>query len=118
MTDSLGLTSSQAFRVTVTDVDPVANPGGPYVVPQGVALTFDGRGSRPGNGADPISRYEWDFDDGTDAGQGAQPVHTYVENGTYNVRLTVHDEDSSHSEVVRVEDVAVSTSPEELLLRA
>jgi PKD repeat protein len=101
--DSLGLTGDQAFQVTVTDVDPIADAGGPYVVPQGVALTFDGRGSRAGSAADAISRYEWDFDDGTDPGEGVQPVHTFAENGTFSVTLTVHDEDSSHSVVVRVE---------------
>ena len=101
--DSLGLTGSQAFRVTVTDVDPIASAGGPYVIPQGAPLQFDGRASRAGSGSDPITRYEWDFDDGTPAGDGAQPVHTFAENGTYSVRLTVHDEDSSDSVVVRVE---------------
>jgi PKD repeat protein len=101
--DSLGLSSVQNFLVTVTDVDPIADAGGPYVVPQGVPLQFDGRASRAGSAADPIARYEWDFDDGTDAGDGAQPVHTFAENGTFNVQLTVHDEDSSHSVVVRVE---------------
>ncbi len=101
--DSLGLTGSQAFRVTIADVDPVADAGGPYVVPQGTPIEFDGRGSRAGSGSDPITRYEWDFDDGTDPGAGVRPVHTFVENGTYSVTLTVHDEDSSSSVVVRVE---------------
>ena len=59
---SLGLTGSQAFRVTVTDVDPIASAGGPYVIPQGAPLQFDGRASRAGSGSDPITRYEWDFD--------------------------------------------------------
>ena len=72
-------------------------------MPQGTPIEFDGRGSRAGSGSDPITRYEWDFDDGSDPGDGVQPVHTFVENGTYSVTLTVHDEDSSSSVVVRVE---------------
>ena len=35
-------TGEQAL-VTVNDVDPVPNAGGPYVVAQGVPLTLDGR---------------------------------------------------------------------------
>ena len=103
VTDSLGLTGEQGFRVTVTDVDPTADPGGPYIIPQGVELQVDGRGSVPGSAADPIDRYVWEWDDNTADGAGVQPTHTYRDNGTYNVRLTVHDEDSSHSAIVRVE---------------
>lgn len=104
--DSLGATHTASFTVIVTDVDPIANPGGPYVVEQGVELVLDGRGSRPGSAADPITRYVWEWDDGTPNSEGAnlsQPRHTFARDGVYNVRLTVHDEDSSHSAVVRVE---------------
>ena len=41
----------------MTDVDPTADPGGPYIIPQGVELQVDGRGSVPGSAADPIDRY-------------------------------------------------------------
>lgn len=106
VTDSLGAVDESEFLVIVTDVDPIANAGGPYVVPQGSPLTFDGRASRPGSAADPISRYEWDFGDGTPVQRGAdltQPQHTYDRNGAYVARLTVCDEDSCRTVEVRVE---------------
>ena len=34
--------------------------------------------------------YLWDFDDGT-TNDSQNPVHTYIENGTYTVTLTVND---------------------------
>lgn len=37
-----------------------------------------------------ITRYEWDFGDGTKAA-GVRPVHTYEKSGVYNVTLTVRD---------------------------
>ncbi|MCB9538634.1 MAG: PKD domain-containing protein [Myxococcales bacterium] len=106
VTDSLGATHVEDFRVTVTDVDPTANAGGPYVVAQGVAVQLDGSGSRPGSAADPIREYEWDWGDGTPNTVGAnqaRPEHTFADDGVYNVTLTVRDEDSEHSVVVRVE---------------
>ncbi|MCA9542875.1 MAG: hypothetical protein KC613_00750, partial [Myxococcales bacterium] len=63
--DSLGAVGQTLFQVTVLDVNPVPNAGGPYTVDQGTALRFDGRGTRPGAAADPISNYTWDFGDGT-----------------------------------------------------
>ncbi|MEE2787443.1 MAG: PKD domain-containing protein [Myxococcota bacterium] len=112
-------TGEENVTVTVTDVDPVSDPGGPYVVAQGVALTLDGRGSIPGSPADPISTYSWEFNDGSGAcadddqqrqncspvagADLTQPVHIFAEHGTYNVELTVTDEDSSTTQTVRVE---------------
>ena len=104
--DSLGASDQANFRVSVADVDPTANPGGPYVVNQGQELRLDGRGSAAGSNADPISNFVWEWGDGTANSEGAaltQPTHTWAANGNYNVRLTVTDEDSSDSEVVRVE---------------
>ena len=104
--DSLGASDQANFRVSVADVDPTANPGGPYVVDQGQELRLDGRGSTAGSNADPIANFVWEWGDGTANSEGAaltQPTHTWAANGNYNVRLTVTDEDSSDSEVVRVE---------------
>ena len=104
VTDSLGATSTAPFRVTVNDVDPVADAGGPYVVDQGTELTLDGSGSRAGSAADPITVYAWDVDgDGDEDLQGESVVHTYLEDGVYNAALRVRDEDSERTVVVRVE---------------
>ena len=106
VTDTLGATDDTAFTVIVNDVNPVPNPGGPYVVPQGSPLTFDGTGSRPGSAADAIAEYRWDFGDGSAEQRGAnlsRPTHTYVRNGAYVARLTVCDEDNCRTAEVRVE---------------
>ncbi len=97
VTDSLGATGQTLFRVTVLDVDPSADAGGPYVVAQGTPLQFDARATQPGSAADLITRYTWDFGDGTPPVNGAgltQPEHTYEDNGAYTVTLRVDDEDS------------------------
>ncbi len=94
-TDSIAPRHSSGFQVTVTDVNPTANPGGPYTVAQGVALLLDGSGTTAGHPvADPIATYSWNFGDGSPVETGpaathAQRNHTYAENGVYNVTLTV-----------------------------
>jgi len=94
-TDGLGATHSESFQVTIVDIDPVANPGGPYVADQGESLRFDASRSRSLDPeADPIRSYTWSWDDGTPDSNGAIASHTYIAQGAYNVTLTVCDEDS------------------------
>ena len=106
-TDSLGSSADQLFQVTVRDITPIASAAGPYVVPQGVALTLDGAASRSLSPADAITRYTWDFNDGTPNGVVVAPAansvtHTWLNDGLYNVRLTVQDEDNNASVVTTV----------------
>jgi hypothetical protein len=104
VTDSLGAVTIERFEVAVTDVDPVPDPGGPYVIGQGEEAAFDASASQPGSDADAIVSYGWDFDgDGEIDEEGAQVTQVFPENGIFNVRLTVTDEDSSTTIVVRVE---------------
>ncbi len=72
----------------VTNLMPVANPGGPYSGEPGIAVQFDGTGSSDANG-DTLT-YAWDFGDGA-MGDGATPTHVYPGEATYIVTLTVHD---------------------------
>ena len=69
---------------------PVADPNGPYTGTEGVSVTFDGSGSSDPDGT--IVSYAWDFGDGT-TGTGVNPAHTYAQDGTYTVTLTVTDND-------------------------
>ena len=68
--------------IEVLPLPPKADPGGPYTGYEGSPVSFDGSAS---NG---IS-YDWDFGDGTAHSSQAKPVHTYIDNGTYIVTLTV-----------------------------
>jgi large repetitive protein len=67
---------------------PVADPGGPYTVPAGQALTFDGSGSYDPSGPDGRLAYDWNLGDGAN-GVGIAPTHVYGEVGTYEVTLVV-----------------------------
>ncbi len=66
-----------------------ASNGEPYHGYVGESVTFDGSLSNDPDG-DTIT-YLWDFGDGT-KGFGKTTTHSYLENGTYVVILTVEDE--------------------------
>ncbi|WP_175417272.1 PKD domain-containing protein [Arthrobacter sp. 24S4-2] len=55
----------------------------------GLTASFDGSGSADPDGS--IASYSWDFGDGSAAGTGLKPSHTYSTGGTYQVKLTVTD---------------------------
>ncbi len=105
VTDSDGDTGSEDTLVTVDDVDPTAVILGtfPMIINSGDSVTFDGSNSTSGSSSDLISSYDWDFGDGT-TGTGDITSHTFTGNSgdTFNVTLTVYDEDSSDSETVQI----------------
>ena len=84
--------------IVETNLNPTADPGGPYTVDAGEELTFDGSGSEDSDGE--ITEYAWDFGDGS-TGTGAAPVHTYAEVGEYTATLTVKDDDVAVSSTVQ-----------------
>ncbi|MDJ0807552.1 MAG: PKD domain-containing protein [Gammaproteobacteria bacterium] len=92
VTDNDGLTDSAATTATIDPppAAPTADAGGPYTGIAGQAVAFDGSGSTDSDGN--IVSYAWDFGDGT-TGSGVSPSHTYASAGTYNVTLTVTDND-------------------------
>ncbi|HEX9548489.1 MAG TPA: PKD domain-containing protein, partial [Acidimicrobiales bacterium] len=65
---------------------PVAKAGGPYSGAEGSMVQFDGGGSSDPAGA-PLT-FLWSFGDGA-TGVGAAPSHSYADNGSYPVSLTV-----------------------------
>ena len=56
----------------------------------GLVASFNGSASSDPEGA--TLTYSWDFGDGSAAGTGATPSHTYAASGNYNVTLTVTDD--------------------------
>jgi PKD repeat protein len=70
-----------------------------------LTCSFDGTGSNdPEDGN--VSSYSWDFNDGSPAGSGAQPQHTYSTGGTYHVTLTVADSKGATNQITH--DVTVA----------
>lgn len=62
-------------------------------------VAFDGSASSDPDGT--VSRYDWDFGDGTAVRDGgAAPSHTYAASGTYPVTLTVTDSEGCSDSVV------------------
>lgn len=83
---------TQSFDVGASNRPPVAAAGGPYAANEGTPIAFDGSSSSdPDHNA---TSFAWDFGDGataTTADAATKPSHTYADNGTYTVSLTVTD---------------------------
>ena len=107
VTDDRGGSATVTERVTVAaNQAPVAR----------IASSVDRRvvaldGTTSTDADDTIVSYAWDFGDGT-TGTGATTSHTYADDGTFTVRLTVTDgqgaSDSVTSEVTVVDDPSVA----------
>jgi PKD repeat protein len=89
-----GQLHSLALLTLLQNSPPVADAGGPYAGDEGSDVTFNGTGSYDPDG-DPLT-YVWDFGDGN-TGAGPTAVHTYADNGVYDVSLTVTDPDGASS---------------------
>jgi len=99
-----GITDSAPTTLTVVDLNPTADSGGPYVINEGDTLNLDGSASSTTNPLDSITNYEWDIDnDGQfDDAVGATPsvdwstlVGLGLDDGpnNVNIRLRVTDDD-------------------------
>jgi PKD repeat protein len=65
----------------------------------GQQVAFDASQSRAATGRTIVS-YSWNFDDGS-TGAGVQPTHTYNAAGTYNVLLTITDDQGQTASTTR-----------------
>ena len=91
VTDDKGATGSIIKEVTVAAAPPSNKaPVAAFTsTVDGMTATFNGSGSDDSDGS--IASWSWDFGDTTAAGTGANPQHTYGAAGTYQVTLTVTD---------------------------
>ncbi|WP_161598262.1 PKD domain-containing protein [Maribacter flavus] len=90
VTDAGGLTDTDMLTITVTAANGIPTAIATSDVSEGLApldVSFTGDGSIDDSG---ITEYLWDFGDGVISAE-ANPVHTFVAAGNYNVVLTVTD---------------------------
>ena len=107
VTDDDGATAEHTATVTVAAPPPNAAPTAAFTSTMshlGVAL--DGSGSTDTDGT--LTSFAWNFGDGT-TGAGATTSHTYTAAGTYDVTLTVTDDDGATNSVAK--KVTVTSPP-------
>ncbi|WP_374311546.1 PKD domain-containing protein [Microbacterium sp.] len=87
VTDNLGTVSAPVSHdVTVSHATPVAAFTSSAA---GLTVSFDATTSSASDGA--TLEYSWNWGDGSPAGSGVSPTHTFPGNGIYSVVLTVTD---------------------------
>ncbi|MBN2009954.1 PKD domain-containing protein [candidate division KSB1 bacterium] len=90
-TNTMGLKDMATAIVTVTNANPVADAGDAKTGNEGAAISFTVTVTDPGT-ADTHTA-SWNFNDGSTAASGLSVSHTFADNGTYNVVVTVTDDD-------------------------
>ncbi len=106
VTDDDGATGTTTTSLLVVNKPPLVNFSVSPAQPTDVAdVSFAGNATDP-DGA--IANYTWRFGDNT-TGYGVNATHRYPDNGTYQVTLTVTDDDGGSTSYTR--DVTVSNVP-------
>jgi PKD repeat protein len=91
VTDDDGATDTDTASVTVNNVSPAAEAGGPYSGDEGSAITLNGSATDPGSDT---MTYAWDLDNnGSYETPGQNVSNAWAQNGTYTVGLRVTDDD-------------------------
>jgi PKD repeat protein len=110
--DEDGSYHSVSHTITINDRAPMADFSIPGSPDEGEPVVFT---STSTSYPDSIVSWSWDFGDG-ESDTGVTVQHTYANNGTYSVTLTVIDEDGSEDTLVLIIDVG-DTSPTGLSLQ-
>src|SRR5690606_27733859 len=107
VTDDDGATNSVTSPVTVTEPAPNQPPTAAFThTAEHLTVSVDASASVDVDGE--VVSYEWDFGDGGSA-SGVTASHVYGSAGTYEVTLTVTDDDGAVDEVT--ESVTVTDPP-------
>jgi YVTN family beta-propeller protein len=132
--ESVSVIDTQTNHVVGTPITVGAGPTGIAIAPDqppvasfsdlgararpGVPLTFSASASSDPDGS--IARYAWQFGDGQSALEGgAAPSHTYAQPGTYQVKLTLTDnEDCSTALVFTGQTAACNGRPSASMTQA
>jgi PKD domain len=94
VTDITGLSATQSFTVSVSNVDPTVNAGPDTTADWGRLVAFNGQATDPGWGDQSTLQYTWTFGDGTPSATGGPSVlHAYASPGSYVATLEVCDKD-------------------------
>ncbi|MDQ6827362.1 MAG: PKD domain-containing protein [Gemmatimonadota bacterium] len=107
--DPSGILFADAYHVVATfasTTDALADANGPYSVPEGAEVEFDGLPIKPN------TTYSWDLGDGAVL-PGAVVTHRYADNGLYVAKLTTVVNEKGgvttrHFAAVRVTNVAAT----------
>ncbi len=110
-TDAYGASATAMTTAVIGDQTPVSNFGiSANPVNEGVAVTL----TDASTSYDPIVAWNWDIDnDGTIDYTVQNPTHTYLDNGTYTINLSVTDNDGSVNssiQTITVNDLAPTAS--------
>jgi hypothetical protein len=92
------------------NIGPVANAGGPYTGTVGSPVGVNGSQSVAPTGS--ITRYAWDFGDGTRvSAASATASHSYNAPGTFNVTLTITDNAGATATATGAVTISGTTTP-------
>lgn len=102
-------TDKDTVNVTVNNVPPIANAGGPYVAAINVQIEFTGSAIDPGNEDMQNMNYSWDLNnDSIFESQGQTAYYTFTKEGTFIVWLKVQDNKATNIDSAKV---SISNDP-------
>lgn len=100
--DRYGNEATATKNLTVVNLPPLAEPGGPYEGMVYQEIIFSATDSHDPDGE--IVKYIWDLGDGTLA-EGETVIHAYHKPGTFQVCLTVVDDNGAEGEACTTAEI-------------
>ena len=93
VTDDDGATATQTLTITVNNLAPIIEVGEDKTSDEGSPVQFNASFSDPG--IEDTHTIAWDFGDGNIVTDTLDPTHVYINNGEYDVSLTVTDDEGA-----------------------